>query len=183
MPVSRAGAGYGVKPISAGNTDRRVASPRLIHGERHDAWDAALAGGASRRGARMAPGPSSSSTRYGRGKRLLPVRRRAFVRLPSFGHDVDGALAAGVARVRGHVETDALPDLQHLETAIGHRGVVEKEFAARFVVVGLDKPETAVAERPDRTRCHRVGLPSPALLAPRHGGTGALAGACSQPVI
>jgi hypothetical protein len=44
MPVSRAGAGYGVKPISAGNTDRRVASPRLIHGERHDAWDAALAG-------------------------------------------------------------------------------------------------------------------------------------------
>jgi hypothetical protein len=47
-----------------------------------------------------------------------------------FGDHVDGPLAAWVARIGGDVKADALPDLQHLETAVGDRGVMEEELAA-----------------------------------------------------
>ena len=47
-----------------------------------------------------------------------------------FGDHVDGPLAARIARVGGYVKADALPDLQHLEAAVGDRGVMEKELSA-----------------------------------------------------
>lgn len=46
------------------------------------------------------------------------------------GDDVDGPLTAGIAWVGGNVEAHTLPNLKHLEAAISHRGVVEKELAA-----------------------------------------------------
>ena len=60
---------------------------------------------------------------------VQPIRlRRLLFRV--FGDHVDGPLAARIARVGGDVEADALPDLQHLEAAIGDRGVMEKELTA-----------------------------------------------------
>jgi hypothetical protein len=88
-----------------------------------------------------------------------------------FGDHVDGPLAAWVPRVGGHVEADALPNLQHLEAAIGDRGVMEKELSTPRVAVRLDESEAAIAERSDRTGCHRLEPTlSAALLARRHGG-------------
>jgi hypothetical protein len=47
-----------------------------------------------------------------------------------FGNDVDGPLAARIARIGGDVKADALPNLQHLEAAVSDRGVMEEELAA-----------------------------------------------------
>jgi hypothetical protein len=88
-----------------------------------------------------------------------------------FRDHVDGPLAARIARIGGDVKADALPDLQHLEAAIGDRGVVEKELATSRVAVRLDESEAAIAERSNRTGCHRLEPTlSAALLARRHGG-------------
>jgi hypothetical protein len=101
-----------------------------------------------------------------------------------FGDHVDSPLASGIARVGGHVKADALPNLQHLEAAIGDRGVMEKELSAPRVAVRLDESEAAIAERSDRTGCHRLEPTlSAALLARRHGGARALVGAPLQPVL
>lgn len=59
--------------------------------------------------------------------------------------DVDGAAAARIAWIGGHVEADALPDLEHLEPTIGNRRVVEKElFALSVVGVRRDEPKPAI---------------------------------------
>jgi hypothetical protein len=101
-----------------------------------------------------------------------------------FGDHVDGPLPAWITRVRGDVESDALSHLQHLETAIGDRRVMEKKLATPRITVWLDEPKPAIAKRPDRTGCHRLGLPSPAaLLARRPGGARTLAGASPLPVL
>jgi len=47
-----------------------------------------------------------------------------------FWDHVDGPLAARIAWVGSDIEADALPNLQHLEAAIGDRGVMEKELTA-----------------------------------------------------
>ena len=60
---------------------------------------------------------------------VQPIRLRRLL-LRVFGDHVDGPLAARIARVGGDVEADALPDLQHLEAAIGDRGLMEKELTA-----------------------------------------------------
>ena len=101
-----------------------------------------------------------------------------------FGDDVDGPLAARIARVGSDVKADALSNLQHLEAAIGDRGVMEKELAAPRIAIRLDESEAAIAERSDRPGCHRLEPTlSAALLARRHGGARALAGASPQPVL
>src|SRR5215218_9353322 len=100
-----------------------------------------------------------------------------------FWDHVDGPLAARIAWVRGDVEADALPDLQHLEAAIGDRGMMEKEFAAARIAIRLNESEATIAERSDRTGCHRLEPTlSAALLARRHGGARASAGALPQTV-
>jgi hypothetical protein len=79
-----------------------------------------LRGLTQNRRAGIAPGPPVLTN---------PVRAEALL-LRVFGDHVDGPLAARIARVGGDVKADALPDLQHLEPAVGDRGVMEEELAA-----------------------------------------------------
>jgi hypothetical protein len=60
---------------------------------------------------------------------------------------------------------------------------MEKELAAPRIAVRLDESEAAIAERSDRTGCHRLEPTlSAALLARRHGGARASVGALPQTI-
>jgi hypothetical protein len=63
--------------------------------------------------------------------------------------NVDGALAAGIPRIRLGVEGDLLALLHHLEATVGDGRVMEEEVIAP--VLRRDKAEATVAQALDRS--------------------------------
>lgn len=75
------------------------------------------------------------------------------------GYDVDRSLPAGIARIGRNFETDALPDLQHLETAFRNGRMMKKQLVARISTVRGNEPEAPIAQCSNRPCRHDCSLP------------------------
>jgi hypothetical protein len=69
--------------------------------------------------------------------------------------DVDGTAAAGVAGIGFLIETDPLALSELLETLVLNGRTVEKQVAVAGAAIAGNEAEAFVADRLDRSGCHR----------------------------